>query len=95
MPSAVCATTPEDEQIMLEPILGPWFSINWIKSASRWFHYTAISTRRLHLDKTTGKVADRYTRPAQIQTNDPSVRTKQTRIRQQCQQYYYNQPTQM
>jgi hypothetical protein len=28
MPSAVCATTPEDEQIMLEPILGPWFSIN-------------------------------------------------------------------
>jgi hypothetical protein len=33
---------PEDEQVMLETCRGPWFSINWMKSASRWFHYTDI-----------------------------------------------------
>jgi hypothetical protein len=31
---------PEDEQVMLETCRGPWFSINWMKSVSRWFHYT-------------------------------------------------------
>jgi hypothetical protein len=40
IPSAVCWAPPEDEQIMLETCTDPWFSINWMKSASRWFHYT-------------------------------------------------------
>jgi hypothetical protein len=40
IPSAVCETPPEDKQVMLETCRGPWFSINWMKSASRWFHYT-------------------------------------------------------
>jgi hypothetical protein len=40
IPSAVCEAPPEDEQVMLETCRGPWFSINWMKSASRWFHYT-------------------------------------------------------
>jgi hypothetical protein len=40
IPSAVFAAPPEDEQVMLETFRGPWFSINWMKSASRWFHYT-------------------------------------------------------
>jgi hypothetical protein len=40
IPIAVCVDPPEDEQVMLETCRGPWFSINWIKSASRWFHYT-------------------------------------------------------
>jgi hypothetical protein len=30
---------PEDEQIMLETCRGSWFSINWMKSVWRWFHY--------------------------------------------------------
>jgi hypothetical protein len=38
--NAVCSVPPEDEQVMLETCRGPWFSINWIKSASRWFHCT-------------------------------------------------------
>jgi hypothetical protein len=42
IPSAVCVATPEDEQVMLETCRGPWFLINWIISASRWFHYTDI-----------------------------------------------------
>jgi hypothetical protein len=25
---------------MLETCIGSWFSINWMKIASRWFHYT-------------------------------------------------------
>jgi hypothetical protein len=29
---------PEDEQVMLETYRGSWFSINWMKGASRWFH---------------------------------------------------------
>jgi hypothetical protein len=42
-PSAVCAAPPPvDEQVMLETCRGPWFSINWMKSASRWFHYNDI-----------------------------------------------------
>jgi hypothetical protein len=39
---AVCVAPPEDEQVMLETCRGTWFSINWMKSASRWFHYTDI-----------------------------------------------------
>jgi hypothetical protein len=35
---------PEDGQVMLETCRGPWFTINWMKSASRWFHYTEITT---------------------------------------------------
>jgi hypothetical protein len=42
IPSAVCGAPPEDEQVTLETCKGPWFSINWMKSASRWFHYTDI-----------------------------------------------------
>jgi hypothetical protein len=37
-----CATPPEDEQVMFETCRGSWFSMNWIKSASRWFHYTDV-----------------------------------------------------
>jgi hypothetical protein len=40
--SAVRVTSPEDEQVMLEICRGPWFSVNLLKSASRWFHYTDI-----------------------------------------------------
>jgi hypothetical protein len=32
----------EDEQVMSEKCRGSWFSINWMKSASRWSHYTDI-----------------------------------------------------
>jgi hypothetical protein len=42
IPNAVCGAPPEDEQVMLETCIGPWFSINWTKSAPRWFHYTHI-----------------------------------------------------
>jgi hypothetical protein len=42
IPSAVCLAPPEDEQVMLETCRCPWFSINWMKCASRWFHYTDI-----------------------------------------------------
>jgi hypothetical protein len=31
---------PEDKQVMLETCRGPSLLINWIKSASRWFHCT-------------------------------------------------------
>jgi hypothetical protein len=41
-PNAVCTVPPEDEQVMLEICRGPRFLINWMKSASRWFHYTDI-----------------------------------------------------
>jgi hypothetical protein len=30
------------EQIMLETSRGTWFWTNWLKSTSRWFHYTDI-----------------------------------------------------
>jgi hypothetical protein len=40
IPSAVCAASPEDEQVIFVRCRGPWFSINWMKIASRWFHYT-------------------------------------------------------
>jgi hypothetical protein len=42
IPNAVCGAPPEVEKIMLEACRGPWFSINWMKSASRGFHYTDI-----------------------------------------------------
>jgi hypothetical protein len=42
IPSAVCWKPPEDEQAMLDTCRGSWFSINLMKSASRWFHYTDI-----------------------------------------------------
>jgi hypothetical protein len=42
IPSAVGLAPPEDEQVVLETCRGPWFSINWMKSSSRWFHYTDI-----------------------------------------------------
>jgi hypothetical protein len=40
IPNAVCVAPPEEEQVMLETCRGPWFSINWMKSASRWFRYS-------------------------------------------------------
>jgi hypothetical protein len=40
IPNAVCIAPPEDEQVMLETCRGLWSSINWTKSASRWFHHT-------------------------------------------------------
>jgi hypothetical protein len=42
IPNAVCVAPPEDEEVMLETGRGPWFSIKWMKSASRWFHCTDI-----------------------------------------------------
>jgi hypothetical protein len=42
IPNAVCGASPEDEQVMLEKCRGLGFSINWMKSASRWLHYTDI-----------------------------------------------------
>jgi hypothetical protein len=39
---SVCWAPPENEQVMLETRRGPQFLINWIKSASRLFHYTDI-----------------------------------------------------
>jgi hypothetical protein len=41
-PISVCVAPPEDEQVMLETCRGPWFLINWIKSAIHWFLYTDI-----------------------------------------------------
>jgi hypothetical protein len=51
IPSAVCATPPEDEQVMFETCIGSWLSVNWIKSASSWFHYTHVRslTRKFSL----------------------------------------------
>jgi hypothetical protein len=43
IPNAVCVAPLKDEQVMLETCRGLWFSINWTKSASRWFHYTDLT----------------------------------------------------
>jgi hypothetical protein len=44
IPNAVCLVLPEDGQVMLETCRGLWFSINWMKCASRCFQCTdAIS----------------------------------------------------
>jgi hypothetical protein len=40
--NSVCVVPPKDEQVMLKTCRGPWFSINWIKGVSRWFHYTDV-----------------------------------------------------
>jgi hypothetical protein len=45
IPNTVCAVPPEDEQVMLETCRGLWFSIKWMKSASRWFHYTGAELK--------------------------------------------------
>jgi hypothetical protein len=45
IPNAVCEAPPEDEQVTLETCRGPWFSINWMKSGSRWISlcwYTVV-----------------------------------------------------
>jgi hypothetical protein len=52
IPSAVCVAPPEDEQVMLETCRGPYFLINWIKSASRWFHYTCTDILWCMVNKT-------------------------------------------
>jgi hypothetical protein len=52
IPNAVCVAPPEYEQVMLETCRSFWFSINWMKIASRWFHYTntfTVSCRMLVL----------------------------------------------
>jgi hypothetical protein len=51
IPGAVCVVPPEDEQIMLETCRGSWFWINWMKSASRWFHYTDILREKYQRSK--------------------------------------------
>jgi hypothetical protein len=48
IPNAVCAVSPEDEQVMLETCRGPWFSTNWMESVSCWFNYTDIYIAYLH-----------------------------------------------
>jgi hypothetical protein len=45
IPNAFCEAAPEDEQVMLETCRGIWFSINWMKSSSRCFHYTDNAPR--------------------------------------------------
>jgi hypothetical protein len=42
IPSAVCSVPPEDEHVMLETCRGSRFSIKWMNSSSRWFHYAEI-----------------------------------------------------
>jgi hypothetical protein len=42
IPNFVCLAPPEDKQVMLETCRGFWFSINWMKIALHWFHYTDI-----------------------------------------------------
>jgi hypothetical protein len=42
IPNAVCVSRTEDEQVMLETCRGHCFSINWMKCASRWFHYIDV-----------------------------------------------------
>jgi hypothetical protein len=42
IPNAFCGAHPEDERVVLETCRGSWFSISWMKSASRWFHYTDL-----------------------------------------------------
>jgi hypothetical protein len=42
IPSAVCVGPPEDEQVMLVTCTCSRFSVNWMNSASLWFHYTDI-----------------------------------------------------
>jgi hypothetical protein len=42
IPNVICVAPPEDEQVVLETCRGLWFSINWMESASRWFHCTDI-----------------------------------------------------
>jgi hypothetical protein len=44
IPNSVCVAPPENKQVTLEKCRGLWFSMNWMKSASRWFHYTDIRT---------------------------------------------------
>jgi hypothetical protein len=44
IPNAVCKAHPEDEQVMLETCTGFWFSINWTKSALRWFHCLSLTS---------------------------------------------------
>jgi hypothetical protein len=52
----VFAAPPGDEQVMIDICSGPWFSINWMQSASRWFHYTdmlwCLVIRTLSLTRT-------------------------------------------
>jgi hypothetical protein len=58
-PSAVCAAYPEDQQVMLQICRCSWFWINWMQSASRWFHYTDVCiTFRCRYRKGTN--ADRW-----------------------------------
>jgi hypothetical protein len=42
IPIAVCATSPDDKQVMPETCRGLWLSINVMKSASRRFYYTDV-----------------------------------------------------
>jgi hypothetical protein len=57
------AVPPENKQVMLETCRGPWFSINRMKSASRWFHCTDILWRTFSktLSRTDGRRLARST----------------------------------
>jgi hypothetical protein len=44
------ATVPQHKQGVLETCRGTWFSLNWMKSASRWFHYTDINPLNAELN---------------------------------------------
>jgi hypothetical protein len=48
IPNAVCVAPPDDEQVKLETCRGLWFSINCMKIASLWFHYTDVKSSCLH-----------------------------------------------
>jgi hypothetical protein len=42
IPSVFCAAPPEGKQVTLKTSRDPWSSINWMKKASRRFHYTEL-----------------------------------------------------
>jgi hypothetical protein len=60
IPNAVCVEPPKDERVVLEICRGLWFSINWMKTASRWFQYTDATV--IWLNKTeNAKISYLYT----------------------------------
>jgi hypothetical protein len=75
IPSAVCEAPPEDEQVKLETCRGPWFPINWMKIASRWFYYPVIKEVQTKCSATeTGPMSTvKFTRLASPQLTFPAL----------------------
>jgi hypothetical protein len=80
IPNAVCAALPEDDQVMLETCRGPWFSINWMKSSSRWSHYTEVLCIILRLiNKATQTVISKPPDWSFLYRIDPSFASEKIR----------------